>query len=99
MASSENKDWKKTFQEMLQSAQVELKRATKIGKKMVVASHTTSEIHSAYESLGKIVKKSIEEGSLDWKHVQVEKLIRKINQLENEMQLLEDELQKIKKSK
>ena len=47
------KQWKNKVQDILHTCQEELKRTTEIGKKMLSASSTNSELHSAYEELGR----------------------------------------------
>ena len=96
MTGQKDVDWKAKLQDMIKGAQIELKRATKLGKKLVTASHTNSELHQTFEELGKLTRDSIKLGHLDWEHVQAKKLLKKIDQLEKEMELLEDEVQKIK---
>ena len=44
-----NPNWSKKFMQVLQHAQEELKKTTEIGKKMISASKTSSELHELYE--------------------------------------------------
>ena len=44
-----NPNWSKKFIQVLQHCQDELKKTTEIGKKMISASKTNSELHELYE--------------------------------------------------
>jgi hypothetical protein len=88
--------WKNKFQDLMQSCQDELKRTTAIGKKMLSASRSNSQLHEVYEELGRITLEAIKAGELEWDNADVKSVIEKIEQLEVELKEYEEDLQKIK---
>ena len=88
--------WKNRFNNIIQVCQDELKRTTEIGKKMLSASKTNSSLHESYEELGHIVAKAIESKELDWDNARAKELIEKINSCKSDLELIEDEVNKIK---
>ena len=92
-----NADWKNKFNDLVHTAQSEIKKTTKIGMKMLSASQSNSEIHENYEQIGMIMKKAIENGEVEFDNDEVLNLIAKINSLEEEMKNIEQDVQNIKK--
>ena len=88
--------WQSRFQDILQTCQDEVKRTTEIGKKMLTASRTNTNLHEAYEELGQLAVKAIEKGELDWKDSKVGELLEKISGCEKDLESIEDEVNKIK---
>ena len=77
-----NQEWKHKVQELFQTAQDEFKRTTEIGKKMLTASKTNSDLHEAYEELGVLAAKDIESGDLEWSNPRVKELLGQIKDCE-----------------
>lgn len=91
-----NQEWKSKVQELFQSAQDEFKRTTEIGRKMLSASKTNSNLHEAYEELGMLVAKEIKNGNLKWENARVKELLCQINDCEKDLETIESEVKKIK---
>ena len=90
------KQWKNKVQSILHVCQEELKKTTEIGKKMLSASTTNSELHNAYEELGQIVKNKIESKELVVEDPKVHQMIEMINKKEQALEEIEREVRKIK---
>lgn len=88
--------WKSKVQEIFQTCQSEIKRTTAIGKKMLTASKTNSCLHEAYEELGMLVARAIEEGEIDWQNQRVDELLQTINSCQQDLEEIEVEVNKIK---
>ena len=91
-----NPNWSKKFMQVLQHAQEELKKTTEIGKKMISASKTSSELHEVYEGLGKFVYKALKEKKLNSEDPELETFVEKIDELHEELGDIESEVNKIK---
>tara|TARA_B100000886_G_scaffold330728_1_gene281460 strand:+ start:1246 stop:1560 length:315 start_codon:yes stop_codon:yes gene_type:complete len=90
------KHWKNKVQEILHVCQGELKKTTEIGKKMLSASTTNSELHNAYEELGHIIKNKIENEEVIIDDPKVHEVIKMINDKEKTLEEIEKEVKKIK---
>lgn len=95
--SGENTDWKIKINDMLQTCQNELRKTTRIGKKMLSASQTNAQLHETYEAIGVLIKKEWDAGNLHYENDELKKMIEKINRLELELETFESEVQDIKK--
>jgi hypothetical protein len=93
---NKNQQWKDKVQEMFQVCQEEIKRTTKIGKKMLTASKTNTCRHEAYEELGQLAAKEIEAQNLSWEHPRVVELLEMIKNCETDLDEIEEEMNKIK---
>lgn len=91
-----NPRWQNKVQEIFQTCQDELKRTTLIGKRMLSASKTSSDLHEAYEELGALVLREIREGRLDWDHARAKELIGQIETCEQDLEYIEEEVNKIR---
>ncbi|MEC7182685.1 MAG: hypothetical protein VXW15_08225 [Bdellovibrionota bacterium] len=91
-----NPNWSKKVMQVLQHAQGELKKTTEIGKKMISASKTSSELHEAYEELGKLVYKGLKGESLSLEDPRLGEFVEKIDDLQEELGDIESEVNKIK---
>lgn len=91
-----DRQWKKTFQKLVDSCQQEVKRTTEIGKKMLSASKTNSCLHESYEALGAYTLKAIKEGHLTWDDPKVRELIQTIESCEKDLEDIESEVNKIR---
>ena len=90
------KQWKTKVQNIFNLCHDELKKTTEIGKKMLSASSTNSDLHSAYEELGHHIKKQIESEALNIDDQKVHDLIRRIKEKEETLEEIEQEVRKIK---
>ena len=91
-----NPNWSKKVMQVLQHAHEELKKTTEIGKKMISASKTSSELHEAYEELGKLVYKGLKGESLSLEDPRLGEFVEKIDDLQEELGDIESEVNKIK---
>lgn len=91
-----NPPWKEKVSEIFQTCQDELKRTTDIGKKMLTASRTNSNLHEAYEELGVLVACAIKSGELKWDNPRVKELLNTVQNCEHDLDEIEDEVNKIK---
>ena len=89
--------WKNRVQEMLHLCQEELKKTTEIGKKMINASKSNSELHEAYELLGQEIRKDLESGKVEWDNPEAIKLIGLIEKKESELEEMEGQVREIKR--
>lgn len=96
MEGEMEKQWKNKVQNILNLCQEELKKTTEIGKKMLSASSTNSDLHSAYEELGLYIKNQIEEEKLSIDDSKVLHLIELIKEKEKTLEEIENEVKKIK---
>ena len=92
----QNQPWKLKVQEMLQVCQEEIKRTTEIGKKMLTASKTNSNLHESYEELGMLLFKALEKKELKWNNTRVLELVDQIKDCEKELESIETEMNKLK---
>jgi hypothetical protein len=81
---------------LFDSCRDEIEKTTNLGKKMLTASRTNSELHATYEELGQYIYKGLKENSLDMEHVKIRELVKRIDMLEEELKLIEEEVRKIK---
>ena len=91
-----NPNWSKKVMQVLQHAQEELKKTTEIGKKMISASKTSSELHDAYEVLGKYVYNALKQDTLKLEDPKLGDFVEKIDDLQEELGDIESEVNKIK---
>lgn len=92
----EKHDWKNKVQEIVQTGLDEFKRTTEIGKKMINASKTNSNLHESYEELGKLVYKQLKSGELDWDNSKAHSLVDEIKKCKEDLKSMEAEMEKIK---
>jgi polyhydroxyalkanoate synthesis regulator phasin len=90
--------WKDRFNEIVQTCQEELKKTTEIGKKMLSASKTNTQLNESYEELGHLAFKAIEKGELTWDHMRVQELIKTIKTCEKDLEEIEKDVSNIKKT-
>ena len=88
--------WRTKFQKLFQLCQDELKRTTEIGKKMLSASKTNSNLHNAYEELGVLVVKEMKKGALKLDHPKINLLVHQINSCEKDLETVEKEVSDIR---
>lgn len=90
--------WKDKFQEILNVCQSELKRTTEIGKKMLSASKANSDLHEAYEDLGRLVEQCMNSKSLEWNNSEANEILSKIRDYKIHLEEIEGEVKEIKKT-
>lgn len=88
--------WKQRVQDLFNTAQEELKRTTEIGKKMLSASKTNTDLHESYEELGIMVVEAIRKGTLEWDNPRVKELINSIENCEQDLSEIEKEVNHIR---
>ena len=88
--------WKHKVQEIFELCQVELKKTTSIGKKMLNASKTNTCLKEAYVELGILVVEAITNKELEWNNPQVKKLIETIKKCEKSLEEMEGEVNEVK---
>ena len=89
-------EWKKKLHGLMRGCQDELSKATNIGKKMITASQTNSNLQDSYIELGKLAAKHLEAGILEWENPRVDELLDEIELHKKDLQSIESEVQKIK---
>ena len=91
--------WKSKVQEIFNVCQDEIKRTTKIGKRMISASQTNSSLQTAYKELGELVAEELASGKLKWNHPKVKEHLETIRSCEETLQSIEGEVNNIRFSK
>lgn len=94
--TSTNNRIKNKVKTLLSNAKQEFEKTTSLGKKMLNASKTNSELHNTYEELGVFVYKMLKDGHLEWNHAKAKELQKRIDILEEELKAIEDEVKKLK---
>lgn len=89
-------DWRTKFHDIFQTCSDELKRTTEIGKKMLSASKTNTNLHEAYEELGVLAAKAIKNNELTWENEKVKKLLKTIEGCESDLKNIEDQVNDIR---
>lgn len=89
-------EWKDKLQKIMKDCQEELSKATVIGKKMINASQTNTDLRTAYEELGKLAVKHLKSGILEWENPRVNELLEEVEKCQKDLQLIEKEVQDIK---
>ncbi len=92
-----NVDWKSKCQNLLSNCQTEIKKTTAIGKKMIMASKTNTELHQVYEALGRKVFAAIKSDELKWDDDEVRQIIECIDRSQEDLNHYEEEVTSIKK--
>ena len=91
-------EWKTRLRKLMRECQDEISKVTVIGKKMISATHTNSNLHEAYEELGRLAAKHLNSGILQWENPRVDELLEKIKKCETDLEGIEKEVHKIKVS-
>ena len=92
----QKEEWKKKLHGLMRGCQDELSKATNIGKKMITASQTNSNLQEKYIELGKLAAKHLNAGILEWENPRVDELLEEIESCKKDLQIIEDEVQQIK---
>ena len=88
--------WKGKVHKFVNNCQNELKRTTEIGKKMLSASKTSTTLRDAYEELGQILEKEIENGNHSIQNPKVMDLLAVVKACKNDLNHLEGEMNRIR---
>jgi|SaaInlStandDraft_2_1057019.scaffolds.fasta_scaffold149858_2 hypothetical protein len=91
-----NQQWKDKVQELFQVCQNELKKTTKIGKKMLSASKTNTHLHDAYEEIGRLTVKALKKGEVKWDNSRISDLLAIVKTCEQELKSIESDVNNIK---
>lgn len=93
-------EWVGKIQDMFQSAQTEIKKATQLGAKLVNASQSSTELKLAYEELGRLsfLASQAESPVEDFSSDEMKAALAKIRKIEKHLESIEEEVQNIKKS-
>ena len=89
-------DWKKKFDDILNTGVEELKRTAAIGKNMFNASNSNSKMNDSFEEIGRTVYKLIRDGELKVEDARVNELYEQVEKCSNELSDYEKELNDIK---
>ncbi len=92
----QKEEWKTKIKKIVDDCSQELSKATVIGKKMLTASHTNSLLNEKYQELGQLAAKHLKSGILEWENPKVSELLEEINSYEEQLQLMEKDVSKIK---
>ena len=92
----QNQEWKSKLQKLMKECHEEISKATVIGKKMITASQTNTNLVSSYEELGRLAAKHLKSGILEWENPRVNELLEEISECEKNLQMMEGEVKKIK---
>lgn len=90
-------EWKNKINQLMKECHQELSKATVIGKKMITATHTNTALQQSYQELGRLAAKHLNAGILEWENPRVRELLGEIEKCEKELNLMENEVQGIKK--
>ena len=91
--------WKNKVHEIFHTCHEELKKTTKIGKKMLSASKINSSLKESYEELGILTAKAMEENEIVWENDSVKKILDTIKEYKKDLENFEGEVNEIKFSK
>jgi len=95
-ANKENQTWISRFQAALGLCGVELRKATRIGEKMLSASQSNTELHEYYERLGLVTMAALKNNELSWSNETVKEIVDKIDSLRSNLSSLEEDVQLLK---
>lgn len=88
--------WKRKVHLFFNSCQSEFKRTTEIGRKMLSASKTSTTLRDAYEELGQILEKEIDQGNQNFSNPRIMDLIAVVKACKNDLEHLEGEMNRIR---
>ena len=93
----QSNEWQKKFKKIMRDCQDEITKATLIGKKMITATQTNSDLHEHYQELGKLAAKHLNAGLLEWENPRVDELLKDIEKCKKDLMHIENEVQEAKK--
>ena len=91
--------WRDKVQELFQTCSEELKRTTKIGKKMLTATKTNTQLHECYEELGQLIYKAVTKEGHEWENPKARELINLIKSCRHDLKAIEEDVIKIKETR
>lgn len=94
--NNSNNPWVDRFNDMVNTCQNEFKRTTEIGKKMLSASQSNSQLQDEYQKLGKLVAKALKKNDLKWENEKASEILLEIDQLKGQLKGFEKEVQDLK---
>jgi hypothetical protein len=92
----QNNPWKNKFNQAVDVLQKEFKKTTEIGKKMIDATQSNSELHAKFEELGHLALNAIKSGELKWDNEKVHDIMMEIEDLQKALESIEKDVQDIK---
>lgn len=95
---AKNNQWMDRLQNVLNSAQDELRRTTIIGKKMINAGKTNSAMRETLEEIGQLAVDEMRKGTLTWEHHRVKELLKIVEKCEDELETIEGQVLNLKKA-
>lgn len=88
--------WKHKVHHFFRDCQIELKRTTEIGRKMLSASKTSTTLRDAYEELGQILEKEIDKGNTSFTNPKIMDLLAVVKACKNDLEHIEGEMNRIR---
>ena len=70
----------------------ELRRVARIGKRMLMATRTSSTLHGHYERLGRLAAKALEDGTIRWDDPEAAALVKSIGSCRGSLESIEEEV-------
>jgi hypothetical protein len=95
--STREEDFNKKVKESLVHLKNELKKASKIGKKMFFASRQANELKGYYEILGEKAANALFENKLIWDDPEALEILEQIREKKKDLKDIESDLKRIKK--
>jgi hypothetical protein len=95
---TESTDWKLKINDLVSTCQTELKKTTKSGMKMISASQSNAQLHESYEAIGKWLVSEVHAGKITVEDVNIQEMIAKVKELEDQLKDIEQDVQDIKES-
>ena len=74
----------------------EIMKTSAIGKKMLSASRTNSDMRESYENLGRLLERAVENGEVDWDSPKMRALIHNIKACKKDLREIEQKINVIK---
>lgn len=74
----------------------EIMKTGAIGKKMLTASRTNSDMKESYENLGRLLERAVENGEVDWDSPKMRALIHNIKACKKDLKEIEQKINVIK---
>jgi phosphatidate phosphatase PAH1 len=93
---TDNTDWKLKFNDLIQTAQSEIKKTTQIGIKMLSASQSNAKLHETYEDIGKWYVDKFNSGELKTEDEKIINLVGQVKELQEQLEGFEKDVQDIK---
>ncbi len=95
-STNSHPDWKKKFDEIINTCSDEIKRTAAIGKNMFNASNANSKMNESFEEIGRTVYKLIKDNKLKVEDPRVMELVSTVEKCGEDLSSYEAELNDIK---